>query len=212
MIFLLAALTAAAPASGTDSVWTESGEGYSITVSCPAAVLEIEAVAEELQRYACGQTAEFRENFREYYSDSFNNVDWNMEINFTHEPSPSGMVCVTAGTWEYSGGAHGNSWTRTFVYDLETDSFPGPVELLGGEEEFRAFAGVVMERLNGMLDHDGWIEEGASASVENYHSLLPVPDETGGIAGYRVMFPPYQVAAYVYGPVEVFVSCSELSR
>lgn len=209
MIFLLAALTAAAPASGVDSVRTESGEGYSITVTCPAAVFEMEDVAEELDRYASEQVEGFRESFQEFYSDSFDTFDWNMEITFTRELSPSGMVCVAAWIWEYSGGAHGNSWTKTFVYDLNAGAFLGPVELLGGEKEFRAFAGAVMERLNGMLDHDGWIEEGASASVENYHSLLPVPDESGGIAGYRVLFPPYQVAAYVYGPVEVFVPCSE---
>lgn len=212
MILMLAGLAAAAPLSGMDSVRTESGDGYSITVTYPASVLEIEDVAEELQRYASRQVQGFRESFQEFYSDSFDTFDWNMEIAFTHEPSPEGMVCAVAWTWEYSGGAHGNSWTRTFVYDLDTGTFPGPVELLGGEEEFRTFAGVVMERLSELLDHDEWIEEGASPSVENYHSLLPVPDERGGIAGYRVLFPPYQVAAYVYGPVEVFVPCSELRR
>ncbi|MBN2585679.1 MAG: hypothetical protein JXR55_00150, partial [Candidatus Fermentibacteraceae bacterium] len=147
----------------------------------------------------------FRDDFQEYCVDDPFPIEWTMEITITHEPSPDGIVCLIAWTYEYSGGAHGNTWTRAFVYEKDAGSFIDPLELLGGQEEFQAFADEVMLQLRGMLDDEGWIEEGASPSLENYHTLLPVPDEDGGIAGYHVIFPPYQVASYVMGCVDVYV-------
>lgn len=204
MPFFLALMFLAPQASIEGSDWVEAGGGYLISVHYSDAAMENPAIGDSLETYVSKQVSAFRAQFDEYYLDDPFMPYWNLEITFTDEPSPDGLVCVVAWTWEYSGGAHGNSWTRAFLFDEELGDFIGPVELLGGEEEFRAFADSVMERLNGMLDGEGWIEEGASADPDNYHSLLPVPDEEGGTAGYRVIFPPYQVAAYVFGPMELY--------
>ncbi|OPL19606.1 MAG: hypothetical protein AVO35_09840 [Candidatus Aegiribacteria sp. MLS_C] len=204
MPFFLALMLLAPRASIEGSDWAEAGDGYSISVHYSDAAMENRAIGDSLEAYVSKQVPAFRARFDEYSLDDPFMPQWNLEITFTDEPSPDGLVCVMAWTWEYSGGAHGNSWTRAFVYDLELEDFIGPVELLGGEEEFGAFADSVMARLNGILDDEGWIEEGASADPDNYHSLLPLPDGEGGTAGYRVIFPPYQVAAYVFGPIDLY--------
>lgn len=62
-----------------------------------------------------------------------------------------------------------------------------------------------MVQLNELHVDEGWVERGASPTPENYHTLFPVPDENGDIAGYTVIFPPYQVDCYACGPSEVYV-------
>jgi hypothetical protein len=199
------ALLIAAQSSVTDTLWTENTEHYSISVYYPDIALENEAVGERLEEYASGQIQAFKNNFEECFRYNPLLTGWILEICFTHEPSPDSMICILAWRWSYTGGAHGNTWTQAFLFDQVTDSVMGPVELLGGQAEFEAFAEEVMVQLNEMLDGKGWIEDGASATIENYHTVLPAPDENGGIAGYMVIFPPYQVTCYAAGPVEVYV-------
>lgn len=205
MMMTAAVLLLASPGSPADTLWTDAGEGYDITVHYPETALETDVIGDTLQAFAEENVEGFMESYGEYFSEELG-MDWTLEMNFTHEPSPTGMVCIIAWMWEYTGGAHGNTWTRAFVYDEELEHFLDPVEILGGWREFEDYTREVRRQLHGMdLDSD-WVEEGASNEPEtNYHTLVPVPDEDGGIAGYRVIFPPYQVAAYVYGPIEIYV-------
>lgn len=205
MLCLFAALLLVAQVPGEGSEYVEAGHGYYVNVVYPQVALDNHAIMERLEEYSTGQIEEFRDNFQEYCKDDPFPTEWTIEITITHEPSPEGLVCLVAWTYQYSGGAHGNTWTQGFVFDRDAGTFVDPVELMGGQGEFQAFAEEVMDQLTGFLGDGGWIEEGASASVENYHTLLPVPGEDGGIAGYHVIFPPYQVASYVMGVVDVYV-------
>lgn len=204
------ALLIAAQGSLTDTLWTENNERYSISVNYPTVALVNEAAGERLEEFASGQIQNFKDNFKEFFQDDPILMGWNLEICFTHEPSPDGMICILAWMWSYEGGAHGNTWTQAFIFDLATDSLLGPVELLGSQAEFETFAEEVKLQLLELLDNEGWVDEGwvkegSSPTQENYHSVIPVPDENGGIAGYTVFFPPYQVACYACGTIEVFV-------
>ena len=188
-----------------DTHWTEDTNHYSISVYYPASALENGAVGEKIKKFASEQIKSFKELFMEYFKDYPLLTEWNLDINFIHEPSPDSMICILAWMWSYTGGPHGNSWTRAFIFDLSSDSFIGPVELLGGQTEFESFVEEVTAQLLEILDDEAYYQEGAYPTPENYHSVLPVPDENGGIAGYTVIFPPYQVACYARGPVEVYV-------
>jgi len=204
MLYCCIVLLVTAQGSVNDTLWTENTEYYSISVRYPAAVLEYEPAGERLDEFATHQIQSFKDNFEEYFQDDPLPPEWYLEINFIHEPSPDGMLCIIAWLWDYTGGAHGNSWTQAFVFDLATDSIIGPVELLGGQAAFETFSENVIVQLNEMLVDDVWTERGASPNPENYHTLFPVPDENGSIAGYTVIFPPYQVACYANGTVEVY--------
>jgi len=204
MHLLLSAVLLIGQGAPDDTLWTAEGEGYTISIVYPETALENETIGDRLEEYAQSQVSNFLKMFDEYYYDELP-MEWTHEKTFTQEDSPDGMVCMMAWTYEYSGGAHGNTWTRSFIYDEASGSFLGPVELLGGEEQFRAFAQEVITQLTEEQVDDGWVEEGASADPENYHSLVPVPDEDGKIAGYTVYFPPYQVACYACGVIEAYV-------
>lgn len=188
-----------------DSTWTESSSGYTISVSYDGMLLHDPVLAGLLGEYAEGQTGAFRTNFIDLTSDYPEPMPWNLEISFTHEPSPSGLICALAWIWEYSGGAHGNTWTRSFVFDTGGDTLVAPLSLFPDEEAFSLFASVVRKNLRQELGEDFWIEDGASPTAENYQCMLPVPDSAGAVWGHRVIFPPYQVAPYVFGPQEVII-------
>lgn len=188
-----------------DSLWTEEVPGYTISVSYAETLLEYPVLAGLLGEYAEGQADAFRTNFTELTSDYPEPMPWNLEISFTHEPSPEGLVCALAWLWEYSGGAHGNTWTKAFVFDTEGDSLVAPMSFFPDEVAFSSFASVVRKNLRQELGEDFWIGDGASPTAENYQCMLPVPDSTGAVWGHRVIFPPYQVAPYVFGPQEVVI-------
>ncbi len=187
--------------SMSDTIWTEEGEGYQIEVFFPSLVLQNEYVRETLEDMANGQIESFKEQFREYYTTT----EWVLDLRFVHEPSPEGMACIVNWTWAYTGGVHGNSNTQSIIFNLSDSSLISTLALLGGRENFELFASSVLTKLKEIEVEGDWAERGASADIQNYHSVYPVPDENGDISGYTVIFPPYQVACYAAGPIEVFV-------
>ncbi len=189
-----------------DTLWTETGEGWEFTVAYPGTIEEYPELQSILEEYAAGVVEEFKRQFREYSVDDPFMPDWALDLNFVHEPSPRGMVCVTAWRWDYTGGAHGNSWTSAFLFSVSENRLMDTVELLGGEERFVSFAEAVVEYLQSEEFYDDeWVARGAGPDPGNYHTVIPVPGEDCGIEGYTVIFPPYQVDCYATGPVEVFV-------
>lgn len=189
-----------------DTLWTETGEGWEFTVVYPAIMEQYPELETILEDYASGQVEEFKRQFSEYGLDDPFLHGWVLDLNFVHEPSPRGMICVTAWRWDYTGGAHGNMWTRAFLFSVGENRLMDTVELLGGEERFTSFAEAVVEYLqsDGFYDNE-WVARGAGPDPGNYHTVIPVPGEDCGIEGYTVIFPPYQVDCYATGPVEVFV-------
>jgi hypothetical protein len=202
MLFLICAM--ALQGAPESLLWTEEEEGYEIIVSYPEAALKNAFLGDILEAYALSGTEAFRELYQDYWTNAPSVTGgWFMELNFTHEPSPDGMISVIAWMWDFTGGAHGNSYTRAFNYSTGENRLVDVVELLGGEERFNSFAMAVVEYLQsqGCYD-DEWVARGAGPDPGNYHTVIPVPGEDGG---YTVFFPPYQVDCYATGTVEVFV-------
>lgn len=188
-----------------DSLWTEEAPGYTISVSFEGSLLSDSVLAGLLKEHAEGLVGDFRRACIDLITEYPEPMPWSLEVSYTHEPSPRGLICALAWMWDYTGGAHGNSWTAAFVFDTEGDSLVDPLSFFPDREAFASFAGDVARNLRQELGEDFWIERGASPTADNYRCMLPVPDSTGAVLGYRVLFPPYQVAPYAWGPQEVFI-------
>ncbi len=188
-----------------DTVWTESCEGYSIEVNYPQIALQNTELGALLEEQANAQITDFKRQFQEFSIQDPFMGEWHMELNFAHEPSPDGLACIVAWHWEYTGGAHGNTMIQSIVFDLNTSTQISTLELLGGDEEFQVFSYKVIEQLKETEVDDTWVERGASAELHNYQTVFPVPSETGAVSGHTVLFPPYQVACYACGTIEVFI-------
>ena len=193
-----------------DTIWTEKTDGYEIEVCYPAIALENQVLGGLLQAYAMEVVMQFERQFEENLLYDPMPTPWYLELNLNHEPSPDGMICILVWQWDYMGGAHGNTSTQALNYREEAMESVGVVELLGGEEELTLFSEKVIEELMTESRDEGWVQRGAGPDPQNYHSVTPVPDENGRTEGYIVIFPPYQVECYAYGPIEVYIPLTDL--
>ncbi len=120
--------------------------------------------------------------------------------------SGSVLVCALVTEYQYTGGAHGNTGFRSYIFDRKSGLFGSLEEYIGGEEALGLIASAAADSLRELLRGDSdlcWIDAGAAPSWANYASALPAPP--GMPPGLVVFFPPYQVAPYAYGPQEVFI-------
>ncbi len=194
-------------AASEDNVITLSGEGYEINITYPPVAEDIPGIGDSLCAYSDELIGPFMEMLEFSNPDL---PDHSMQISYTWEPSPEGLVCIMAWIWEYSGGAHGNYWNVSMVYDLDSEIFIDPIGLLGDSTVFAAFSGAVREELLALGGMDtSWVETGTYPSPENYRALLPIPDSIGGIAGFHVIFPPYYIGPYSGGSEEVRIAVDQ---
>jgi len=184
------------------TLWADSGHMHTATVEYPQVAYEVPAIGDTLVEFARGFLEPFLHRLAEV-DDS--RASWEMEIRFRREPSPDDLVCLMAYIYAYEGGAHGMSWSRSWVYN-PGEGFIDPVSMLGDSADFAAFAAAVRDTLLARLDSDSsWIVDGTLPERSNYSALLPLPDSGRGSGGFRVDFSPYQVAPYVFGAPQVVV-------
>ncbi len=184
--------------------YSDSGDWYGVTVTLPEVAAGFPGMAAGLAAYADTLLTSFYFGLPGEGEEPV--APYALELYVSHEPSPEGMVCLMAYVYVYAGGAHGMNWSRSWVFDPGDSLFVDPVSLLGDSTAFAAFAGQVRDSLLARLDSDSsWIVRGTLPKRGNYEALLPVPDSSGGIGGFRVELAPYQVAPYVSGSSEVVV-------
>lgn len=91
----------------------------------------------------------------------------------------------------------------------------GTMELITDSTELVLLSNLVVDSLIRRLGPDcdeDWVRRGAGPTWGNYSNLVPVPDSTGALAGFRVFFSSYEVAAYFRGPQTVFIPIDLLRR
>ncbi len=195
-----------------DSTWSGQGDGWSVSITYPPIAMEIPEIGDSLGCRARGEADAFLAlvgdagGWREGVGGD---VTLSLETAFVHRPSPRGLVCILESGWDYSGGAHGMSWDRSYIYDIEAGAFIEPSSLLGDSADFAAFAAMAADSLRAILGGNGlWIDEGTAPSAENYSALLPLPDAAGSaepVDSFLVIFQPYQVAPYAYGSQQLVI-------
>lgn len=222
-LFLLLALAGVHAGAGTESMTeavtvSDSGPGWTLEFGVPPLPGELlwlrETVMEDLGEIGADFTTAAEEEHAEWGEDP-SWFDWQLEGSLSVLPAPEGFLCATASWWSYTGGAHGNEsmilyryagsggegglpiWTAVSTEDLLADS----LELVALS---RMVVDTLAARLGSSTDPE-WILEGAGPEWGNYSLLRPVPDSSGGLAGFSTCFPSYSVAPYSCGPQEVFI-------
>jgi hypothetical protein len=165
----------------TDALWTEAADGYRIAVHYPEIALDNEGLGDILEEYAAARIEEFKSELRRHHTTEFPTQDWSLEIILVQDPSPRGTICILAWGWECTGDAHGNTATPAFNYNTSDDRLLSTIELLESRDTFESFAVEVIGRLQEEGRHeDDWVEDGASAEEQNYHTVLRFPGKTVG--------------------------------
>jgi hypothetical protein len=170
--------------------------------------------AESVMRgYINEERAQFWENATVGSSPEFFGAGpWTLEITYeTFQHSPS-VVSVLFNIYSYMGGAHPNTYFKTFTFDLENESMYSLAGLFQMDmRPNEILAPIVRADLQEKLaEFPDFIESGTEPYPEGYPELDNYANWVLTEDALVIYFPPYQVAPYVAGPQMVSIPLVDL--
>ena len=214
-----AQIAAAQPAPDAD---VGHGDGYSYRIQYPSLDEKWQALHDALHGYAETQKKDFIA--AQGGERSPNAGEYKLDITFTVARRTDDFVSVLVSGSSFTGGAHPNPLTASFVAhtadnrlvalgDLFTDP-PAALKIMSDEAraqlqgrfeaELRDQIGEGDKLEPALKEMREWVERGTEAKVENFAVYLVDGLDSKAI-GITLVFPPYQVAPYVDGAPQVEV-------
>ncbi len=151
---------------------------------------------------------------------------WSLEVDYAPATGDGGLRVVAGDGYVYTGGAHGMPIIERYTYHVGqerilelSDWFIGDgiwtalseharADLIRQAEERHAEYGGEPETQGFWIE---MIENGTTPDTGSFAIYEPILDPAGSVIGLRLIFPPYQVAPYVYGvqtvdvPTQIFL-------
>lgn len=215
-------------ASGSEGVLKDSGQYYEITGRYPASTSLKATAGAKQDALAIGYMKTFVEQEAARFKDT--NVSgltaediqvqelggdrrYTLDIEYKAYQSPVAVSYVYL-MYANTMGAHPNTYYRTFVFDASSgeglhldDIFSPTADYLGVLSMLsREKLAVQMEKAGGVAPDKDMLEAGTTPDADNFQNFyLEGPDLV-------LIFPPYQVAPYVYGAQEVRIPRTELGN
>jgi hypothetical protein len=130
--------------------------------------------------------------------------NYNLGVSYEIMDADKDFISLLFSFNSYLGGAHPNTNTKSFNYDLNRDS---PVKLADlftpGSNYLNVISGYSIGELK-KIETTSQVESGAGPKIENFHSWNITP------FGLQITFDAYQVGPYAVGPHEVVIPYSVL--
>lgn len=127
-----------------------------------------------------------------------------MDVSYEVTTANKDFISILFYFSEYSGGAHPNTTTLSFTYDLNRNSGVNLSDLFTpGSNYLQVISDYTVKGLNKVKTVSD-AESGAGPKLENFHSWNITP------AGLKITFDRYQVAGYAAGDHEVVIPYSVL--
>ncbi len=124
---------------------------------------------------------------------------YEMEVRYTVAAASPDFISILFFVYEYTGGAHPNTTTTAFNYDLTRNQPVRLADLFDPKaDHLKILSEYSIRELKKLKTVDG-AEEGAGPKAENFASWNITP------GGLRITFDRYQVAAYAAGDHEVLI-------
>ena len=127
-----------------------------------------------------------------------------LNVNYEVTAADKDFISVLLTFFEYSGGAHPNTITESFNYDLNRNEPVRLADLFTPNSNYLKMISDYSVRELKKLDTVSSVENGAGPKIDNFHSWNITP------AGLKITFDPYQVGPYVAGAHVVVVPYSVL--
>lgn len=114
-------------------------------------------------------------------------------------------VCLHRYTW--TGGAHPNRYTSSYLFDLSAGQFIDPTQLAEDPEAFRAgAAALLLEKAAAHENHEEFWEDHAAVIDRWNEGTVQFSEE-----GMRVVYSPYEIGPYSIGETEFLLNWDELA-
>jgi len=127
-----------------------------------------------------------------------------MDVSYEITAAGKDFISVLFSFYEYAGGAHPNTTTESFNYDLNSNAPVRLADLFTPNSNYLTVISDYCVRELKKLDTVSGAENGAGPKIENFHSWNITP------AGLKITFDPYQVGPYVVGQHQVVIPYSAL--
>ena len=178
---------------------SNSKDKWEIEVNYPELKLNNKKIAVDFNKISKAlvmvQVAEFKKMFISDKNDS--EIPYDMSISYTVELMNENLISLLFFCREYTGGAHGNSWSFVLNYDLKNNRQLALSDLFNKGNDFLAIISkqsmVQIVAKQGEASTNEWVEGGAGKNIENFKSWVMTEE------GLKFTFDPYQVASYVEG-------------
>jgi hypothetical protein len=181
--------------------------GLSFEISYPLELLDYPFAMEIADEFLATSRQSFVEDF--VLNGLPSSGAWMLDIDYELFQASETLLSIRFDGGVYTGGAHGNHFVQTYVFDLENESVLGLVDIFVSEEDALATIAPLAqaqltENLGEMADAD-WIATGAAADAVNYQDFVLTSES---IIFY---FEPYMVAPFAAGLQAVEIPLSDLS-
>ncbi|MGH9754880.1 MAG: DUF3298 and DUF4163 domain-containing protein, partial [Blastocatellia bacterium] len=122
-----------------------------------------------------------------------------LEVSYEVTAAGKDFISILFSFYEYTGGAHPNTTTESFNYDLNRGAPVNLADLFTPNSNYLKMISDYAIRELKKLETVSYAEEGAGPKIENFHSWNIT------LAGLKITFDRYQVGPYVAGEHEVVV-------
>ncbi|MDE1885440.1 MAG: DUF3298 domain-containing protein [Xanthomonadaceae bacterium] len=217
-------VASAAAAESQPETDAGKGKGYAFEILYPLLEPEWQPLVAAVHRFAAIQKTDFLD--ASTAADRATGVDYSLDLTFAVTRRTADFVSVTASGSAFVGGAHGVPILASFNLDLANGKLTALPDLFtDAQSGLQALSDECRHQLEGryaarLRDGDSamapaqkaaqiasmnrWIERGTQPTPENFRVFLVDGLDSPAI-GLTVIFPPYQVAAYVDGVQQVEV-------
>jgi Deacetylase PdaC/Protein of unknown function (DUF3298) len=204
------------------AILEDEQDGYYYEIEYPTFIGGDEKIREKINQEVYDHIQNELSIFLADYDDTDHEYDtglWSLGISFYVNRNDDAFVSIVMQASIYTGGAHPNSYSNTFNFNIEeggelmdiTDVF-NPVATAihpqtGERQDYLDFISdyTMDEIAERDISDEDWILSGAGSEKDNYQAFY--------LSDYEIIFifDPYQVAAYAVGPQEVAISFDDLA-
>lgn len=207
----------------TTSTLADEKEGYSYDLEYPlfqgGEPEARERINSAIENYVQENISEFVEDY-ETVDHEYDPGPWFLSIDYSVSRNDSAFVSVLIQGSVYTGGAHPNSFFKSYLFNLEesgrmmeVDDVFNPMASginpkTGLRQNYLQYISseAVSELLMRDISDEGWLLDGAGPEKANYDTFYLTDEEMVFVFG------AYQVAPYAAGPQEIGFSYDELAQ
>lgn len=192
----------AKPFTAEKTTHHEETKLYTIDVTYPQT--SDDALNQQITNFVNGQVAEVKSIAQQSAQFIQEIAPYQLTIN-DNETSFNSLHSFILTVYTYTGGAHGNTTYQTYLFDTSTEKILTLSDLFTSDAYLSRLSDLTAKKLHAQEAADfAWFDDGLAPRLENF-SNFSVDEQ--GITFY---FPPYQVAAYAYGPQKTLIGFDEL--
>jgi hypothetical protein len=182
--------------------------GIEIDIHYPLEITQYPFVEQTVDPFLNGLRSKYISDFAALGPDVWTPGPWGLHIDYEIFQFSPTMLSLKFTISDYTGGAHGNMYFQTYLFDLAQNRVLTLSDLFQpGADPLATLAPIVQQDLAAQMGDFAdtqWIQEGTS-SLDAYVNFVVTPDSL------IFFFPPYQVAAYAAGPQTVQIPLSQIS-